>query len=112
MNPTRYPDIDPSVVTITINEARELAKKYGKDVSIATIIKWVDTHEPKLGHQPAGNGGRWYVYYADFLKFITGGKEPQSHGENIETSPSTRPAAKESDFKSHTPSSRRASRRG
>ena len=59
-----------SISTITIKEALSIAHANGKNVTTSTLIKWVD--ENKLGHQPGGNGGKWYVFELKFKAFITG----------------------------------------
>ena len=58
------------IKTITIKQAQTIAKQYNKNVSIVTIIKWVDTF--KLGHQPGGNGGRWHVFEDKFRDWVSG----------------------------------------
>ena len=58
--------------TISIKQALNLACKFGKKVQVATLIKWIDEHEPKLGHQPGGNNGTWYVFRKPFIAFISG----------------------------------------
>jgi len=65
-------DNKTSYKTITVNEALAIAKDYGKPVTIATLVKWIDEHNPKLGHQPGGNGGRWYIFQEAFIAFISG----------------------------------------
>lgn len=64
--------VDLTYKTINLNEALIIAKNYGKIVSIATLIKWIDEHKPKLGHQPGGSGGRWYIFEEPFVAFISG----------------------------------------
>jgi len=58
--------------TITLSEALQLANNYGKKITMATLIKWIDEHEPKLGHQPGGNNGKWFVFEEPFVAFISG----------------------------------------
>lgn len=58
--------------TITLGEALSLANEYGKPITMATLIKWIDGHVPKLGHQPGGEGGKWYVFEEPFIAFISG----------------------------------------
>jgi len=58
--------------TITLSEALQLANSYGKKITMATLIKWIDEHEPKLGHQPGGNNGKWFVFEEPFVAFISG----------------------------------------
>jgi hypothetical protein len=67
-----YPDVKTPYTTITVKDAHALAKRYGKIITIATLIKWIDEHEPKLGHQPGGNGGQWYIFKEPFTLFISG----------------------------------------
>lgn len=67
-----YPDVITTHETISLNEALTIAKEYGKKITIATLISWVDGHVPKLGHQPGGNGGRWYIFKEPFIAFISG----------------------------------------
>lgn len=64
--------MQPIYDTISLNQALAIARSYGKSVSIATLIKWVDEHKPKLGHQPGGVGGRWYIFKEPFIAFISG----------------------------------------
>lgn len=58
--------------TITVTEALKMCAEYGKPVTTATLIKWIDEHVPKLGHQPGGNNGKWYIFAAPFEAFISG----------------------------------------
>lgn len=67
-----YSDNKTSYKTISINEALALAHEYGKPVTSQTLVKWIDEHTPKLGHQPGGNGGKWYVFETPFIAFISG----------------------------------------
>lgn len=60
------------IKTISINEALEIAKQHGKEITVATLVRWVNEHVPKLGHQPAGNNGRWYIFEDAFVAFISG----------------------------------------
>jgi hypothetical protein len=66
------PPPKPTYETISITEALALAEEHGKKVSTPTIINWIDSHIPKLGHQPGGNGGKWFVFKDAFEAFISG----------------------------------------
>jgi hypothetical protein len=68
----KYDDNRTIYKTISINEALAISKEYGKCITIATLITWIDTHVPKLGHQPGGNNGRWYIFQEAFIAFISG----------------------------------------
>ncbi len=56
--------------TISVKQAQRIAREYGKDVSIVTIIVWVEKHG--LGHQPGGEGGRWYIFEDKFRDWVSG----------------------------------------
>jgi hypothetical protein len=58
--------------TISVAEALQLCAEYGKQVTTATLIKWVSEHSPKLGHQPGGENGKWYIFEQAFIAFISG----------------------------------------
>jgi hypothetical protein len=66
--------------TISLPEAQKLAVKSGKAVSIPTLISWIVINN--LGFQPAGKGGKWYIFKDDFIKFITGEQYAKSKGNN------------------------------
>jgi hypothetical protein len=72
MGNQKYSDNKTSYKTISLNEALALSAEYGKKVTVATLISWVDGHVPKLGHQPGGNNGRWYIFEEPFIAFISG----------------------------------------
>lgn len=86
MRPNRTPPADKDLslqpgdneeTTISASKALKISWAHGKKVTIATLHKWIDafnqTHKPvKLGHQPAGNGGRYYVFKLRFFRFING----------------------------------------
>lgn len=61
--------------TISISEALALSHEYGKCVTTQTLIKWVEEHVPKLGHQPGGTGGKHYIFKEPFIAFISGQEE-------------------------------------
>ncbi len=55
---------------ISLSDAKQIALDHGISVSTPTLIQWIDDN--RLGHQPGGAGGKWYVYKEDFIKFIKG----------------------------------------
>jgi hypothetical protein len=69
----KYSDNKTSYKTISLREAMAIANDtYDKKVTKATLITWIDNHKPKLGHQPGGNNGRWYIFEDAFIAFISG----------------------------------------
>ena len=54
----------------TGQQALEKAAAAGITTTLATLLTWVDKH--KLGFQPSGNGGHWYIFRNKFDAFITG----------------------------------------
>lgn len=50
-------------------EALAYAKSVGVDVTLATLLNWVDRH--KLGFQPGGNNSKWFIDRALLAGFLT-----------------------------------------
>lgn len=51
------------------SEALTLAKEKGIDITLATLLTWVDKH--KLGFQPNGNNSKWFIHRENFMIFLS-----------------------------------------
>lgn len=58
------------MVNITLREAKRRTEKLGIKVTLPTLTKWIKDN--KLGRQPGGEGGKWFVHEKKFMKFIEG----------------------------------------
>ena len=62
---------EPEQKIYTMHEAQTRWREVtGKDVSVPTIIMWVEKW--KLGFQPSGPGGKWAIYADKWDKFCKG----------------------------------------
>lgn len=64
----REMQIEEKKLYMTANEALAFAKSVGIDITLATLIYWIQSN--KLGFQPGGNNSRWYVHIENFQNFI------------------------------------------
>ena len=62
------PEKEQRTLYYTAPEACVKAAEVGVSVSLATLLTWVAKNN--LGFQPAGTGGRWLIYRAEFDAFI------------------------------------------
>lgn len=68
---TAPPSAEEADKYISAAEALEIIrKKVSETISLATLLRWVDTH--KLGYQPGGPGRRYYIYKDKFTEFANG----------------------------------------
>ena len=54
-------------------EALIFAKGEGIDITLATLLSWVEKH--KLGFQPGGNNSKWFIDRKNFIEFLKSKKE-------------------------------------
>lgn len=50
-------------------EALAYARNTGVDITLATLLTWVDKH--KLGFQPGGNNSKWFIDREALTVFLT-----------------------------------------
>lgn len=60
---------------ISTNDAMDLAKTLGVNLSLPTIIKYAESYG--LGHQIGGRGGKWVIDKKRFMEVISGKKKPE-----------------------------------
>ena len=72
MNKDKTPPVgsDPPPGYISIKEAQKMAEEQGITTTTATMISWVE--KQKLGFQPGGLNGKWYVNKEAFGRFLDG----------------------------------------
>jgi len=56
----------------TLTKSIEEANKIGIEVSRPTLIRWICTFN--FGFQLGGEGGKWYLFPEQFMRYLNGGK--------------------------------------
>lgn len=77
MTRTAYPTEEEKHKFYSTTEAIVAAEKIGIKVSRMTIIYWVEKH--KLGFQPGGTDGNWFIHKDLFDSFIN--QKEQTNGK-------------------------------